>query len=184
MLDKRTEVFGRFPSAASCYYLVPTLPFLCRLVDNTWRCIFSYIKIFYAKFGRLHSRFQWTCISWYMTELGFFVYLLLMIFPWILRYCCSWWFNWIYWTCTSWSLYFGKNWNGLTLLVIPNKSRCRFMQNFFERKVLVVDWFLWSTCFASCWFPSDLGDNSMFGLAFHLVLIGFSVFYGAAVAAT
>ena len=99
MLDKRTEVFGRFPSAASCYYLVPTLPFLCRLVDNTWRCIFSYIKIFYAKFGRLHSRFQWTCISWYMTELGFFVYLLLMIFPWILRYCCSWWFNWTYWTC-------------------------------------------------------------------------------------
>ena len=62
MLDKRTEVFGRFPSAASCYYLVPTLPFLCRLVDNTWRCIFSYIKIFMHIYGECDS-FQCYCYT-------------------------------------------------------------------------------------------------------------------------
>ena len=53
---------------------------------------------------------------------------------------------------------FGKIWNGLTLLVIPNKSRCRFMQNFCEREgscggLILVEYLLciflvsfWSWC--------------------------------------
>ena len=62
---------------------------------------------------------------------------------------------------------FGKIWNGLTLLVIPNKSRCR---TFVREKVLVVDWFWWSTCFASSWFPSDLGVRTQPRMWFLLVV--------------